>query len=175
MDTPNLNEIASKIAISEILARYCRGIDRCDLATLQSAFWSDATADYGTGDVGAQQWCIDVIAALKTMERTQHSISNVLIELEGDSASVETYCRAYHEVKTPGGMREMMVGGRYLDRFSRREGIWRIVARRYVMDFNQNGISTSEWKEGLYAGLKVIGMRFPEDPLYATAGKSLAR
>src|SRR5438128_12181795 len=103
MDTPSLDDIASKIAITETLARYCRGIDRCDLASLQSAFWSDATADYGTGDVGAQQWCIDVIAAVKTMERTQHAISNVLIAIEGDTAAPATYCRAYHVITNTGG------------------------------------------------------------------------
>jgi hypothetical protein len=34
------------------------------------------------------------------------------------------------------------------------------------MDWNQNGPSTAKWTEGLYAGLKVVGRRFPDDPLY---------
>ena len=161
-----LDDIASRIEISDALARYCRGIDRCDLASLKSAFWPDAVADYGTGDVQAAKWCEDVIAALRTMERTQHAISNILIEQRDNDASVETYCRAYHEVKSPNGMVEMMVGGRYLDRFARRDRVWRITKRRYVMDFNQNASSTSEWKTGIYAGLPVIGLRAPDDPSY---------
>jgi hypothetical protein len=162
-----LDEIAAKLEINEALARYCRGIDRCDLETLKSVFWSDAITDYGDGDAKAWAWCENVVTALRRMEHTQHAISNVLIDLHGDTANVETYCRAYHETRADNGFREMMVGGRYLDRFMRRNGEWRILHRQYVMDFNQNGPSTAQWDNGLYAGLKIVGKRRPDDALYA--------
>lgn len=170
LDGKTLELVASKIAIGETLARYCRGIDRCDVETLKSVFWPEAIANYGEADQKAMAWCDAVIGALKTMLRTQHAISNILIEVDGDRAAAETYCRAYHEVETPQGRREMMVGGRYLDSLERRNGEWRILRRQYVMDFNQNGPSSSEWSEGLYAGLKVIGLRYPDDPLYRAKG-----
>ncbi len=88
----------------EVLALYARGIDRCDLETLKSAFWPDAIANYGEADHNAWAWCEAVIVALKTMERTQHAISNILIRLNGDFAAAETYCRAYHEVRAPEGL-----------------------------------------------------------------------
>ena len=169
MSGPNtLDEISAKICIGEALARYARGIDRCDMVALKSAFWSDGVTNYGDADSNAWAWCEAVIPALKSMDRTQHALSNIIIDLKGDVADVETYCRAYHEVTTPDGKQEMMVGGRYLDRFERRNGEWRIAFRQYVMDFNQNGPSTAEWEKGLYAGLKVTGRRQPDDPLYAT-------
>ncbi len=165
-DGNTLELVAVKLAIGEALARYCRGIDRCDAETLKSAFWPEAVANYGEKDQKAHEWCDAVIVALKSMLRTQHAISNVLIEVDGDRATAETYCRAYHEVETPKGRQEMMVGGRYLDAFARRGGEWKILRRQYVMDFNQNAPSSSEWREGMYAGLKVIGLRYPDDPLY---------
>jgi hypothetical protein len=165
-DSEDLETLAAKLAITEALTRYCRGIDRCDIDALKSAFWPDATANYGQADQNAWTWGEATLAALRTMERTQHAISNILIDVTGDKATGETYCRAYHEVKTADGIVELMVGGRYLDRFEKRGREWRIAHRQYVMDFNQNGPSTSEWTTGIYAGLKVIGRRAPEDPLY---------
>ena len=161
-----LDDLVAKQAIQEALARYCRGIDRCDIRPLQSAFWPEAMVNYGSRDENAWAWCEQVVSALKAMERTQHAIGNILIELTGETASAETYCRAYHEVAGDGGPREMMVGGRYLDRFERRDGEWRIMRRRYVMDFNQNAPSTAIWDAGLYSGLRVTGRRYPDDPLY---------
>lgn len=164
-----LETVVAKLAISETLARYSRGVDRCDLATLKSVFWPDAVVNYGDADQNGWEWCEGVVVALRELERTQHAIGNVLIDLDGPVATAETYCRAYHEVRTPDGNQEFMVGGRYLDRFALRDGAWKIAARQYVMDFNQNGPSTARWSGGLYDGLRVVGARFPEDPLY-TAG-----
>ena len=165
-DGEEFKDVAAKLAITEALTRYCRGIDRCDIAALKSAFWPDAVANYGQADQNAWAWGEATLNALRTMERTQHAISNILIEVNGDKATSETYCRAYHEVKTDSGVVELMVGGRYLDRFEKRGREWRIAHRQYVMDFNQNGPSTSEWTTGIYAGLKTIGRRAPDDPLY---------
>ena len=111
-----LETVVAKLAISETLARYSRGVDRCDLATLKSVFWPDAVVNYGDADQNGWEWCEGVVVALRELERTQHAIGNVLIDLDGPVATAETYCRAYHEVRTPDGNQEFMVGGRYLDR-----------------------------------------------------------
>ena len=165
-DSEDLTIVAAKLAITDALTRYCRGIDRCDFDALKSAFWPDAIVNYGQADQNAWTWGEATLNALRTMERTQHAISNILIDVAGDRATGETYCRAYHEVKTDDGAIEMMVGGRYLDRFEKRGREWRIARRQYVMDFNQNGPSTSQWTTGIYAGLKTVAARAPEDPLY---------
>ena len=38
-----------------------------------------------------------------------------------------------------------MVGGRYLDSHACRDGTWRLTHRKYVMDWNTNRPSTSNW------------------------------
>ncbi len=170
----DLRALIAKQAIAEALARYGRGIDRCDLETLLGVFWPDARADYGSGWQGAADWCAATVDALRGMHRTMHSIGNVLIELTGDTATAETYCHAYHELDGPDGLREMVVGGRYLDRFERRAGEWKIAERLYVMDWNRNTASTAQW-DGFYAALKRRGARKPDDPLYAVLGGPGAR
>ena len=165
IDAADLREAVAKQKIADILTRYSRGIDRCDIDTLSAVFWPDATTDYGSGRQNAQDWARATVAALKGMHRTQHAISNILIDIDGDTARAETYCQAYHEIDGPSGRVEMVVGGRYLDRLERRNGAWRIADRTYVMDWNRNIPSTAQWDEGIYAGLKRRGGRLPDDPL----------
>lgn len=163
----DIEEMIARQKITDVLTRYARGIDRCDIDTLLSVFWPEAKADYGAGAQLAAAWCRGTLEALKGMLRTQHAISNLLIVIDGAEAHAETYCQAYHELEGPAGRREMVVGGRYLDRLERRGGEWRIAQRTYVMDWNRNTPSTSQWDEGIYAGLKIRGGRWPDDPLRA--------
>jgi hypothetical protein len=102
-------------------------------------------------------WARATVSALKGMHRSQHAISNLLIDVEADTAQAETYCQAYHEIDGPmaddgDGRIEMVVGGRYLDRLERRGGTWRIAERTYVMDWNRNIPSMSQWREGSTLG-----------------------
>lgn len=160
-----IRELIARQKIADVQARYARGIDRCELDTLLSVFWPEATADYGAGPQVATVWARATVAALKGMLRTQHAVSNLLVEFHSDHARAETYCQAYHELDGADGRREMIVGGRYLDRLEQRGGEWRIAQRTYVMDWNRNVASTSQWEEGIYSGLKIRGARWPGDPL----------
>jgi hypothetical protein len=163
-----LRAVADRLAIAQVLTLYSRGIDRCDLETLQGTFWPDATAQYGAEPQNAHAWGAATVAALAAMRRTFHSLSNMAIDLKGEAATAETYCTAYHEVDGPDGPVEMVVGGRYLDRLEKRDGAWRIARRLYVMDWNRNVPSTCRWDDGIYAALVNRGARKPHDPLYAS-------
>lgn len=164
-----LGPLADRLAIQDVLCRYARGIDRCDVEVLHAVWWPGARADYGNGEVDAGEWSGAVVQALGAMRRTQHFLGNMLIEVDGDRATAETYCRAYHEVDAPDGPAEMEVGGRYLDRLEKRGGEWRIAHRRYVHDWNRNTPSTAVWDGPLYGGLTRVGARAPADPSYTGA------
>lgn len=162
-------QVADRLAIMDVLNRYARGIDRCDLPVLQSVWWPEALVDYGTGEVSALVWSGRVIPALATMRRTQHFLGNMLIDIDGANSTAETYCRAWHEVDSPEGPQEMEVGGRYLDRLERRGDEWRLAHRRYVLDWSRNGPSTAQWDGPLYGTLTRHGQRMPHDPFYTGA------
>ncbi|MCW1384488.1 nuclear transport factor 2 family protein [Novosphingobium sp. KCTC 2891] len=158
------DQVADRLAIADLLCRYARGIDRCDEGVLRAVWWPEAKADYGSGEVDALAWSGDVVTALSAMRRTQHFLGNMIIEIDGTSAEAETYCRAWHEVDSADGPQEMEVGGRYLDRLERRGDEWRILHRRYVLDWSRNGPSTARWDGPLYDGLRRRGARAPHDP-----------
>lgn len=156
--------VADRFAIIDAIHRYCHGVDRCDIETLQSAFWEDATDDHGAGPELAHPWAVGLLEVLKTMRCTQHAVSNIMVQFEGATkARVQTYCVAYHQFDVEGAPQEMVVGGRYLDALEKRGGKWRISSRVYVMDWNRNTPSAAMWEGGLYDQLKHRGLRFPED------------
>ena len=53
-----LQAFIDKQAIQDVLVRYCRGVDRCDLEMLRSAYWEDATDDHGSLSGNAWEFVI---------------------------------------------------------------------------------------------------------------------
>jgi hypothetical protein len=124
---------ADREAIYAQLARYCRGVDRRDDALLRSVYWPDAYDHHGVyqGDVdGFIDFVHDEVQA--RFRCTMHKLGNALIEISGDEARCETYAIGHHVREHDGrDVDDLVMGIRYLDRFERRGGEWRI-ARREV-------------------------------------------
>ncbi|MBV7265309.1 nuclear transport factor 2 family protein [Erythrobacter ani] len=164
----SLHALADRIAIEEVLARYCRGIDRCDADELARVFTDDAEIDYGDGPKPVDATIDGLMAGLGAMRLTQHNIGNVLCDVDGDAARAETYCVALHILPGTDGEPdvELVVGGRYLDRLVKSDGRWRIANRIYIMDWNRQQASTMQHRGGLFDTLNRHGARAPGDPSY---------
>jgi hypothetical protein len=158
-------EIADRLAIADVLARYCRGIDRCDAAELADVFTADAILDYGSGAAPIAETIAGLMQGLGAMRLTSHAISNTICRVAGHTAKAETYCVAMHILPGPDGAKsELVVGGRYLDTLVKQDGIWRIAERLYVMDWNRSGPATMQTAGGLFDGLQRRGGRGTDDP-----------
>lgn len=124
--------------IRELLYRYCRALDRMDEALARTIWHEDGTADYVGMYRGSGQGFIDwVWKAHEGMERHSHQITNVLIEPDGDRAVSEACATVALWQRPAAGddrRREIVVRGRYLDRWSRRGGRWAIDHRVHVVD-----------------------------------------
>ena len=130
-----VRRLADKDEIRDCLYRYARGIDRIERDLIESAFHDGAVIEFGKLFSGSLQDFLDVsISVQKRQTQCQHIIGNILIELDGDVARVESYEVARH--KTPMGDRvvDMVLCTRFLDRFERRNSRWGIVSRRKVLD-----------------------------------------
>lgn len=158
-------EIADRLAIADVLARYCRGIDRCDADELAGVFTADAQLDYGSGAAPIAETIAGLMQGLGAMRLTQHTISNTICRIAGTVAKAETYCVATHILPGPDGAEiELVVGGRYLDTLVKEGGIWRIAERLYVMDWNRTQPATMQTAGGLFDGLQRRGARGNDDP-----------
>ena len=138
---PDLQELLDKEAIREVLARYCRGLDRMDKAMAYQVWWDGGTAFYdgifeGTGH-GFIDWVWESHAR---MERHSHQITNVLIDVDVDAgqARSEAYVTvAMWTLPDAGGKQTEIVGrGRYLDRWSKRDDVWAIEHRIHLLDMS---------------------------------------
>jgi len=161
-----LADFLAKQACAEVVYRLARGLDRCDARLVRDAFHNDATDDHGIFRGTADEFVAWVIPQLQTMERTQHFIGNVLIEVNGDHARGEAYYIANHDLKGPSGEDlRYTAAGRYLDRFERRDGQWRIAHRLSVSDWCATTARTDTWDRA--SGPRQYGQRGAGDPLYA--------
>jgi SnoaL-like domain len=167
----DITEIADRLAIAETLARYCRGIDRCDAALLAAVFTAEAHLDYGSGAAPIGETIAGLMAGLGSMRLTQHNITNTVMEVTGTTARAETNCVALHLIPAPEGEIELVVGGRYLDTLVKQDGAWRIAERLYVMDWNRTQPSTMQLEGGLFDGLQRRGARGSADPSSAWWGR----
>jgi len=159
-----VDRLLSRVAISEVQARFCHGVDRCDVEMLKDAYWPDGTEDHGVFVGGSMEFCEFIVEfLLRNHRKTSHYIQNMLIEFEGsDDARVETYGLHYEEsaVTTTASLS----GGRYIDRFQRRNGVWRILHRVYVFDWIQPMTRpTDEAFEAVSRQFANLGGRFPND------------
>ncbi|GGC37100.1 hypothetical protein GCM10011371_25670 [Novosphingobium marinum] len=160
-----IERLIARDEVRQLLSLYSHGIDRCDEEELKKVFWPDATCDYGTFSGNAWEFATGLIAALRELDRTQHLICNVVIDVtSATTARAQTSVLAYHELPDEDGRPIVrVVGGRYLDRAECRNGEWRLAERLYLMDWNQNGPDTGDWKGWIYGALNK-GDRFPADP-----------
>ena len=160
-------ELLDKQVCAELVYRLARAIDRCDEPLLRSLFHADATDDHGVFHGSASDFATWVMPVLAGMRRTQHCICNVLIEVDGDEAHGESYFNAHHCLpQADGPDTHMVAAGRYLDRFERRGGEWRIAHRQAVYDWNAQSPSTDTWDRA-HAGQWRFGERREADLSYA--------
>ncbi len=130
--------------IRECISRYARGVDRLDDELVRSAFHDDAVDCHGSSCFGREEF-IAAIRPLQTgREFSQHFIANQAIDVDDDAAHVETYFTVAFKMADTAEVE--VRGGRYVDRFERRDGIWRISVRVVVMEWSLTGDAKSMQK-----------------------------
>lgn len=122
----DLQEAADKLEIHELLARYARGVDTKDWALYRSVFTPDATIDYSSA--GAAAGTRDEVAAwleagFEHIPMTQHFISNIEVELDGDRAKVRAMF--YNPMQLPGTSDLSYCGGYYHHELARTADGWK--------------------------------------------------
>lgn len=145
--TGSIETVIAKQALHDLIATYARGVDRADATVLASVFHADAQVVTGIIDGAAPDYVRNVVAMLRAnVKSTFHSHSNEYFEIQGDTASGETYVLA-HLVSVGPDSQETLTGGRYLDRFEKRDGVWKIAHRTFVTDWTSSRPAASSADE----------------------------
>jgi hypothetical protein len=136
MSTPtDVQALLAKEDIRTLSRQYMRGLDRLDADLLRSVFFDDAQVDYGFYRGSAQQFVAFAMRALHDHHANHHFIGQMSVDLEGDIAFGEIYFQAFHRIVEAGVEKDLFIAGRYVDRYERRHGIWKIAFRAEVNDW----------------------------------------
>lgn len=170
----DIEEIGARMEIYDVLNRYVRGVDRRDSELLQSAYFADAVdiRSYSPDELSPAQFAARVVQGFgEVPEMAQHHMTNVHydIDLDRGVADIESYAICFHPVgpgtslllqPSDGETHVRFVGTRYVDRFERRDGEWRIARRVALIDwarsdlFGEPAPVLSEWREDLRPGYR---------------------
>lgn len=158
-----LRALEDQQAIRDVLMRYARGVDRCDLGLLKSAYHEDAYDNHGFFEGNAWEFAEFLLATrAQDLDFSSHVIGNVFIEVDGDDAQCESYHLAFQRRR---GQEDIQLfAGRYIDRFQRRNGVWAIARRTVVHDWSLVTRPTGPVKLPLDSF--AAGTVYPDDPVY---------
>lgn len=133
-----LGALLDKQAIAEVIARYSRTLDWLDDEGQASCYWPDADIDYGFFTGKAEEFVPVVMAVERRSDRRWHMLSGLAVKLLSSTrASTECYGIATAVRQADGVWNGNMFGGRYLDEFEKRDGEWRIISRRYILEWKR--------------------------------------
>ena len=160
-----LQRLLDEDAIKKVHLRYCRAIDRRDFDLLRSCYHADAIDDHGDFVGGIDEFIAYCREGTLNFLSTSHLTCNMLVEVHGDVAHTEFYGRAYHRVAAgaDGVEKDLAVNTRWVDRFEKRGGEWRIARRTVVVDSDRVDPVQERW----VPDEQYRGRRDSSDPSYA--------
>lgn len=136
VQSDQIAELVAKEEIRAVVMRYCRGVDRCDVDLIASVFHEDGQEERA-GEIrfGRQAIADGLIQSLqRSMRSTSHNITTQNIAIRGDEAGVESYSIGQHIAKDG---RRLNTQARYIDRFEKRDGVWKISRRLSISEITE--------------------------------------
>jgi hypothetical protein len=169
---PELRRLIDEREIRDVLARYCRGIDRMDADLVRSCYHDAAVDHHGSFHGNIDEYMLWVWRVLSRYTSTMHFLGNILVEFaparaelaRADLARAETYGIAFHRTDGGAPAGNLIVGFRFIDRFERRHGSWRIARRVATTEWVQMDTPDRHWP---IPPDMLRGSRDRTDPVYA--------
>jgi len=148
VNTEDGREILARLEIRELVDRYARAADRVDGPAAAALFTPDGALrifERGTEAPVRERLGREAIATafagLSRYDVTLHVVANHLVEIDGDTATGETYCLAHH-VRTIGEgaqahLSDYVMAIRYLDVYAHSDEGWRIAQRHLQLELTE--------------------------------------
>ena len=131
-----LQEMLDEFQLRRLVNGYCRAVDRGDIAGLRGMYHHDAEDDHGTFSTGKVDDFLTQLAAARPYIRSmQHNITTANFATIGDFAEGEIYTISTHTFAAGDRDVDVIVGGRYFDKYEKRDGIWKFIERKIVTDW----------------------------------------
>jgi hypothetical protein len=133
---PKLQEMLDEFALRKLVHTYCRAVDRGDIAQLRNLYHHDAVDAHGGFSTGAVEGFFQqLVAARRYLRAMAHNITTVNFAIDGNTAEGEIYNIAVHTLAGKGRDIDLVIGGRYLDKYEKRDDVWKLLERTIVTDW----------------------------------------
>lgn len=163
---PSPAELAARAAITDVLHRYCRAMDRMDKPLALSCWHPGGTDEHTPLYAGSAEGFVEWVWAVhRPMILTRHTLSNILIEVEGDQAWSESYWTVLLRVARDGGIVDVWSGGRYVDHHRCLGGRWAMQHRRSVHDWDR--VMPLDRTMENFPGAPLVDISAPDAPIFA--------
>lgn len=139
------SSLAARAEIADVIVTYCHAIDRRRWELMDQLFHDDATYAFGTIEGTWREFVAIAKALIDPLPATHHQLGQTAYEIDGNRATTETYMTATHSIPADapldgpfpgrGHPYQLVMAGRYIDRFERRGGDWRIAHRTGITDW----------------------------------------
>jgi hypothetical protein len=149
MNSNALQALLDKQEIAEALHKYPIALDSMDRDLLLSLGHPDSHVDFDGMFEGTWSAFVEwVLPAHKDLLFHNHRVTNMLIELNGETAQSKTYVTATLLVEQKNGdVDERRIQAKYLDKWARDGGRWLIKERKLARDLRQTTrLSAAEFK-----------------------------
>ncbi len=150
--------------IMELSWKYSRACDRLDTDLLSQVYWPDGTDDHGIFKGTAPEYVEWVMGLLKQWTSSHQTNSNFLIDVDGDIATGEVHWTGFYRYVIDGQPMDQLAAGRYLDKYERRNGEWRILHRTCTSEWSRVEKVEEDWRAD--PGPSIMGVRDKSDPVY---------
>ncbi|GFG94805.1 nuclear transport factor 2 family protein [Mycobacterium timonense] len=136
VDEARLELMLARDELHALVTSYCRAVDRADYAGLRELYHPDATDSHGSFSTGGvEQFIAQLQAAEPYVRVSQHNITTTNFVIEGRQARGEIYCLVFHTFAGPEHDVDVIIGGRYLDEYTKHDGRWKFGKRTIVADW----------------------------------------
>ena len=167
----DLQTLLDKEAIRTLVLKYSRAADRHDDVAMRQLYHEDAKDDHGSYFSGLAMEFIDRLPEIqKPFRILHHNVTTHNIELDPENpllAEGEVYILAMHQAQTPNGeLIDFIIGGRYLDKYEKRNNEWKFAHRAILADWCKAAMpSNITLSDEIIAGA-LIGKPGNDDPSY---------
>jgi SnoaL-like domain len=143
-----IGTVADREAIRDVIAAYTHALDRRRWDMMAQLFHDDAQFAFGTLVGNWRSFVEQAKAVIEPCLATQHLLGQTLIGFDSDVlAHSETYMTAMHTIPPghplvevfpdKGKIYSAVIAGRYVDRFEKRDGEWRLAQRTGLYDWRE--------------------------------------
>lgn len=134
-DEDTVEQLTVADEVFELYARFCDAADRGDREGILASFHPDGREIHHTFFEGSPEEFADyIMKLLSTRQCVRHYLGNQLLTVHGDDVSAETYIGVVFRFTKDGRLYDQIGKGRYLGHLQRRNGVWRILEQRTVID-----------------------------------------